>query len=593
MAEADTVTPSAPAKSPLSDSTTGGFEDFLAKQTERNQVRGDELMGKVGEVTGRIRQIDKQVDRTTPPQPIPMPQKPDIGQTNPMEAFGSAASWLAVFGGFLTKRPMTTALNSAAGVMNAVKEKNYEQAKFSMKEWKASSENVAANNQFQVDAYKNSLAKFDSNRKDAIAELQSYTAAFKDITGSDLLSARMYADFQKHVVALEEMGRKAAKDAPDQYIQFKRQELFDQITQARQSGDPRQVEAAQTAMADFNRAFPAHGGAAVTASDNKTKVSTEKANKIIGTFQEWKKTPGNEDKGIDDFVPSWQKLNGTIDPDVKVELKKMEIDAKSIAKDAVSSAWRTYHEQNPSGSWEDFVKTFQELHGTISPADKKALKEQEIEARKVIAQARPQSVDQRAAGQFEKETQAREGRPPNAAEWQKFKQGLSVAAAQKAQTKQGVFDVVGDSIDEALTILDGDFGQWFGVSGLGGIAERPLESVLTTLGYMDTAPAHLFEDKLATIQTMVPRLLTSSAKTAKDERERLNTIVSGLKMGQSQVVARQNLTELKELLKKIKAKEFGDTGGYTSAEDVKAAVSRGELDKDAGVKLLREKFGFQ
>lgn len=34
-------------------------------------------------------------------------------------------------------------------------------------------------------------------------------------------------------------------------------------------------------------------------------------------------------------------------------------------------------------------------------------------------------------------------------------------------------------------------------------------------------------------------------------------------------------------------------GGYKSADDVKAAVERGDLDRDAAIKILREQFGFQ
>lgn len=377
MAEADTIKPD--AKPPVSDSTTGGFEDFLSKQTERNQARGDELMGKVGEVTGRIKQIDKAVDQTKPPELIPMPGRPDIRQNNPMEAFGSAASWLAVFGGFLTKKPLETALNASAGVMNAVRERDYEQAKFSMKEWQVASDNAAAMNRFQVDTYKQALAKLGENRKDAIAELQSYTAAFKDVTGADLLSARMYADFQKHVVALEGMEEKRAKNGPAEYEAYQRAQLFERITGAK---TPEEKQVAQEDLAAFNRAFPAHGGAQVTASDNRTKANVAKADKITSAYETWKKNPGNEGKDLEEFIPIWQRLNGIVDPEVKAQLKEKEISARSVAKDGISSAWRTYHEQNPEGSWQDFETSYRELHGTMSPADKKALAEMKMEVPK-------------------------------------------------------------------------------------------------------------------------------------------------------------------------------------------------------------------
>lgn len=572
--------PSAPSSS---------FESFLQQQTDESARRTTERREAMEPPLKTIRDAERETNSLQPPAPVALPPKPDLQFRDPAQAFGSAAGWLAVFGGFLTKKPLETALNASAGVMNAWRKRDQEQAQYSLKEWEGEIQNARNLHTFQMDQYRGALEKLRDRKSSAVAELQALSAAFKDETGTQLLNARMFGEFQRHLDAQDRMFVQLQKNGPDQWRQAQREALFEQITTARASGDPAKVEEAQRSMADFNRIFPDKGGAAVLKVDATKEAAVAKADKITSAYETWKKNPGNGEKDLEEFIPIWQRLNGIVDPEVKAALKEKEISAKSVSKDAISSAWRTYHEQNPQGSWEDFVKTYQDLHGTMSPADKKALKEQEIEARKAVAEARPRSADQQAAAKF-----AAENPHATSEQWAGFKRSMSASLAAKAQNKADTIDLVSDRIDTAIGILDADIGTLFGQSGLGGMVDRPLESVLTALGMQDTAPAHLYQFELDTIKTMVPRILSSSAKTAKDERAKLDTIVSGLSAGQSAKISRQNLTELKDLLAQIKAKEFPDAGGsYNSADDVKAALQANKIDYATAKKILHDKFGFQ
>lgn len=86
------------------------------------------------------------------------------------------------------------------------------------------------------------------------------------------------------------------------------------------------------------------------------------------------------------------------------------------------------------------------------------------------------------------------------------------------------------------------------VTGIGGYARRFDETILDNLGISDETGAKQFKSSMQTLRTMAPKLITGSARSAKDEREMTRDIVPGLEVGSSKQATRKALHKLRDLL---------------------------------------------
>lgn len=89
-----------------------------------------------------------------------------------------------------------------------------------------------------------------------------------------------------------------------------------------------------------------------------------------------------------------------------------------------------------------------------------------------------------------------------------------------------------------------------GVTGVTGHAARISESVGNALGMSDETVARDFESKNSELQLLLPKLLTGSSKSAKDERDKVATIARGLKFGDT---PQNTVSALEELDRSLSA----------------------------------------
>lgn len=131
--------------------------------------------------------------------------------------------------------------------------------------------------------------------------------------------------------------------------------------------------------------------------------------------------------------------------------------------------------------------------------------------------------------------------------------GLNNARADHLRTKFAnpaeTVDQAGQQIDALIQHLDANPR----VAGLWGYGTRFLESVKGTLGNDDPAPAHEFSTAMNAFMLQLPKLLTGSSKSAKDERARIDSIASAISAGVPANVAKQKLLEIKSILANHKA----------------------------------------
>jgi hypothetical protein len=188
MADAATVT-SSPFTGTLDDAfgdSKSAIDDIIAK-SEASRV---ELKSKTAPLIESIGKSRESASALTPPKLPEIPAAPVAEQRNPIEAFGSLASILAIFGSGMTRAPMTNALNAAAGVMNAWRAQDADKAQKQFAVWKANIDNAKTLFDWQQSNYTNALKKIDTDTDGALKEIQALAAVYKDDVTAQLAATK-------------------------------------------------------------------------------------------------------------------------------------------------------------------------------------------------------------------------------------------------------------------------------------------------------------------------------------------------------------------------------------------------------------------
>jgi hypothetical protein len=116
-------------------------------------------------------------------------------------------------------------------------------------------------------------------------------------------------------------------------------------------------------------------------------------------------------------------------------------------------------------------------------------------------------------------------------------------------------------IDDLVKMLDAQAtkGPGLGITGMGGMVKRGLETAGNVTGLSDETTAHDFESKLSNLQLAVAPLLAGS-RTAKDQREKIEKVVRGLKSGDTRQSTKSALLELKKQLQGLQPETGGEHG---------------------------------
>lgn len=148
----------------------------------------------------KIDHIDN-LETSKPPVLSPSPDARNY-KTDPMQTFGSAAMFLATFGSLLTRQPLTTALNSASAVMNAVNKQDAVAFDKAFEKWKIDSENAWKMADYDLKAYEKALGKDEE-------EVKLYSVMHKNETAGYALQAKMSEQNHKDMMAQLKKGQEA------------------------------------------------------------------------------------------------------------------------------------------------------------------------------------------------------------------------------------------------------------------------------------------------------------------------------------------------------------------------------------------------
>lgn len=202
--------PSAPAPSADTSDASGDTRNLLEGIGRRSNIWKE-----------RLAQDRDDVAQSEPGPPRMQALPPQPAPTDPLQAFGQPAMWLAVFGSLLTRRPLTNAVIGAANVLKSTQQMDAANAQHQYDVWKIESANALKAAQIQQTAYKNVIAKYGTDLRGSTAEATTTMAMLHDE------AARYVYDTQGMpglVAFVSARGKQVAKasdtiDGLDQHLQ--------------------------------------------------------------------------------------------------------------------------------------------------------------------------------------------------------------------------------------------------------------------------------------------------------------------------------------------------------------------------------------
>lgn len=120
-----------------------------------------------------------------PPKLVPPPVTPP--PSDPFQAFGQPAMWLATFGSLLTRHHLTSAIQSAGAVLDSVHKQDDAAVQRAMAEWKVNSENAVKMAKYEQDAYKAAISKYATDARAGEAEMMTLSHAFQNTAAMEVL----------------------------------------------------------------------------------------------------------------------------------------------------------------------------------------------------------------------------------------------------------------------------------------------------------------------------------------------------------------------------------------------------------------------
>lgn len=217
--------PSTPSYTPPTPPTRPAPPTISPQAQERERIL-DEKALKASETVGKTRE---DIAALKSPDAPDLDKAPTRRRTDPMEAFGSTASVLAMIGSAFTKRPMLHALNNAAGVIEAFKANDQARAKEEFDLWKANTDAAITQFNMQNTAYKAALDKLSTNSKMALDEVQVLASQWGDPVMKELARTGALSQAVQHQLNIEKGVNDLAESKIDLEAMYGREQLVQEL----------------------------------------------------------------------------------------------------------------------------------------------------------------------------------------------------------------------------------------------------------------------------------------------------------------------------------------------------------------------------
>ncbi len=266
--------------------------------------------------------------------PAPTPKPTDL-----MSQFGSPAMFIAALGSRMTRTPLTSSLNASAAVLNAYKANDTATAQKQYEIWKTNTDNALKLHEFQMEAYKQALSKGDKDQASALAEYQTYAAAFKDDTALMLARTGGIDAAIQHQDAMRRMDIEMRGAIPKLEEQHDRAQALGAVTKARDdlmkaqglgpevvAAKTQALEAAVQRMRDVNNTY----NPSFAASESRAA-----ANPMGAFVAEWRASHNGEDPPADELARFKEKT--------------------AVVRSAPAMAMKKFAEEHPDATSDDFT----------------------------------------------------------------------------------------------------------------------------------------------------------------------------------------------------------------------------------------------
>lgn len=172
---------------------------------------------------------ERSADSMKPPKFEPVPS-PTVKSTDPKEVWGSSAMWLAGLASLMTRTPLMTAMNAAAGVLKGYHDGDVQAANQAFQTWKVASENAMKAFEFEQDTYKEAMGRLEkrtefrerqsateatAQERERVAQLNAVGRSLQDTFMANVKSTeaaeKMMEERQRHADSMAENGLKLAE----------------------------------------------------------------------------------------------------------------------------------------------------------------------------------------------------------------------------------------------------------------------------------------------------------------------------------------------------------------------------------------------
>lgn len=181
----------------------GGMSDIASIVKQKQQATAPYLQ-QTQQNTQQVQNLAQSMGGDTAPQTPSLKKTPDAPQDNfkdAMQAFANPGAVLTLLGSFKTRHPMTTAMNAAAGMVNAYHAKDKEQIEQNRQKWLDAVAATKDQNQAELDQYKATLENKTFTRDQKAAQINALAAANKDQLGMASVASGNLDAFEKIVEA--------------------------------------------------------------------------------------------------------------------------------------------------------------------------------------------------------------------------------------------------------------------------------------------------------------------------------------------------------------------------------------------------------
>ncbi len=221
-----------PPAAPTDDASKPVVQDAYRTAASDFRSREDAADRELATATQRLKGI-----KLPPLQQIPA--EPHMERTDPMSVWGSLAMMFAVFGSMAVKAPFTTALNAAAGVMNAYNNGDHVRYNEELKKWQIASQNAARMAQWEHEQYRDQLEGIRTSI-DAAKAARPTIAMLNDQVARTLIDAG-YPDEAVRVWNRRGSAARDLGDATDKAFKtmLARQSLMEIVKEHKELLDPK------------------------------------------------------------------------------------------------------------------------------------------------------------------------------------------------------------------------------------------------------------------------------------------------------------------------------------------------------------------